>query len=151
MTTTNSEYCTIGCICAESTEYVAAQEFLDEKHEGPEDVSRNDNSDYTRGKIEKHNFAIAVLPHREYGISSATGVAKDVLHSLPNVRICLMVGIGGRAPSPKHDIHLGDIVVSATAYGKGGVFQYDCKSKYQVIRALSHSSFILFSRPHMAS
>ena len=36
-----------------------------------------------------------------------------------------MVGIGGGAPSRKHDIRLGDIVVSAPRDGKGGVFQYD--------------------------
>ena len=116
---------TVGWICAITTEYVAAQAFLDEKHEGPKHVSRNDNNDYTLGKVGKHNVVIAVLPHGEYGISSATGVAKDMLHSFPNVRIGLMVGIGGGAPSPKHDIRLGDIVVSASGNGKGGVFQYD--------------------------
>jgi hypothetical protein len=47
------------------------------------------------------------------------------MHSFPNIRIGLMVGIGGGAPSPKHDIRLGDIVVSAPRDGKGGVFQYD--------------------------
>jgi nucleoside phosphorylase len=52
-------------------------------------------------------------------------VARDMLHSFPNIRIGLMVGIGGGAPSPTHDIHLGDIVVSASRDGKGGVFQYD--------------------------
>jgi nucleoside phosphorylase len=36
-----------------------------------------------------------------------------------------MVGIGGGAPSPKYDIRLGDIVVSASGDGKSGVFQYD--------------------------
>ena len=121
----NREDYTVGWICAISTEYVAAQAFLDEKHEGPECVSSNDNNDYTLGKVGKHNVVIAVLPHGEYGISSATGVAKDMLHSFPNVRIGLMVGIGGGAPSPKHDIRLGDIVVSASGDGKGGVFQYD--------------------------
>jgi nucleoside phosphorylase len=88
-------------------------------------VSSHDNNDYTLGKIGKHNIVIAVLPHGEYGISSAAGVAKDMLHSFPNVRIGLMVGIGGGAPSIKHDIRLGDIVVSASGSGKGGVFQYD--------------------------
>jgi nucleoside phosphorylase len=116
---------TVGWICAISTEYVAAQAFLDEKHEGPEYVSPNDNNDYTLGKVGKHNVVIAVLPHGEYGISSATGVAKDMLNSFPNIRIGLMVGIGGGAPSLKHDIRLGDIVVSASGDGKGGVFQYD--------------------------
>lgn len=116
---------TVGWICAISTEYVAARAFLDEKHEGPDYVSSNDNNNYTLGKFGKHNVVIAVLPHGEYGISSAAGVAKDMLHSFPNVRVGLMVGIGGGAPNSKHDIRLGDIVVSATGNGKGGVFQYD--------------------------
>ncbi|KAM6483080.1 nucleoside phosphorylase domain-containing protein [Trichoderma sp. SZMC 28011] len=116
---------TVGWICAISTEYVAAQAFLDEKHEGPEYVSPNDNNDYTLGKIGKHNVAIAVLPGGEYGIASAAIVARDMLHSFPNVRIGLMVGIGGGAPSQKHDIRLGDIVVSVPRDGKGGIFQYD--------------------------
>ena len=116
---------TVGWICAITTEYVAAQAFLDEKHEGPEYVSPHDNNDYTLGKFGKHNVAIAVLPYGEYGVSSATGVAKDMLHSFPNIRIGLMVGIGGGAPSRNHSIRLGDIVVSASGDGKGGVFQYD--------------------------
>jgi nucleoside phosphorylase len=115
----------VGWICAISTEYVAAQAFLDEKHEGPEYVSPNDNNDYTLGKIGKHNVVIAVLPDGEYGTSSAASVARDMLHSFSNVRIGLMVGIGGGAPSPKHDIRLGDVVVSAPRDEKGGVFQYD--------------------------
>jgi nucleoside phosphorylase len=77
------------------------------------------------GKIGKHNVVIAVLPDGEYGTASAGTVARDMLHRLPNVRIGLMVGIGGGAPSQKHDIRLGDIVVSAPRDGKGGVFQYD--------------------------
>src|SRR5437667_9730144 len=48
-----------------------------------------------------------------------------MLHSFPNVRIGLMVGIGGGAPTEKHDIRLGDIVMSTPRDGKGGVFQYD--------------------------
>ena len=66
-----------------------------------------------------------VLPDSEYGISAASGVAKDLLHSFPHVRIGLLVGTGGGAPSRKHDIRLGDIVVNAPRDGKGGVFQYD--------------------------
>lgn len=119
-----SEYI-VGWICAISTEYVAAQAFLDEKHEGPEYVSPNDNNDYTLGKVGKHNVVIAVLPGGEYGIASAAIVARDMLHSFPNIRIGLMVGIGGGAPSQKHDIRLGDVVVSEPRDGKGGVFQYD--------------------------
>ena len=125
------DFYTVGWICAISTEHVAAQVFLDEEHEGPEYVSPNDNNDYTLGRIGKHNVVIAVLPYGEYGISSAASVARDMLHSFPNIRIGLMVGIGGGAPSPKHDIRLGDIVVSAVGNGKGGAFQHDFGKRVQ--------------------
>jgi nucleoside phosphorylase len=68
---------------------------------------------------------IAVAPDGEYGTQSAATVARDMVHSFPNVRIGLMVGIAGGVPSPKHDVRLGDVVVSAPRHGKGGVFQYD--------------------------
>ncbi|RYP26295.1 hypothetical protein DL768_011765 [Monosporascus sp. mg162] len=115
----------VGWICALSTEYVAAQTFLDERHEGPTFVSPHDNNDYTLGKIGKHNVVIAVMPDGEYGTASAASVARDMLHSFHNVRIGLMVGIGGGAPSKRGDVRLGDVVVSAPRNGQGGVFQYD--------------------------
>jgi len=120
-----SEDYTVGWICAIRTEYVAAQVFLDERHVRPELVHSHDNNDYELGRMGKHNVVIAVLPEGEYGTSSAASVARDMLHSFPNVKVGLMVGIGGGAPRPKHDIRLGDIVVSTPRDGKGGVFQYD--------------------------
>lgn len=119
-----NEY-TIGWICALSEEYVAAQCFLDNKHSRPHEVSPNDYNDYTLGEIAGHYVVIAVLPKGEYGTASAATVATHMLHSFPNVRFGLMVGIGGGAPSSRHDIRLGDIVVSAPTAGQGGVFQYD--------------------------
>ncbi|KAJ4864668.1 phosphorylase superfamily domain-containing protein [Trichoderma breve] len=121
----NPENYTVGWICAISTERVAAEAFLDEKHEGPENVSIHDNNAYALGKMGRHNVVIAVLPDGEYGTASAATVARDMLHTFPNIRIGLMVGIGGGVPSAEHDIRLGDIVVSAPRNGKGGVFQYD--------------------------
>jgi nucleoside phosphorylase len=137
---------TVCWICAIRVEYVAAQAFLDEWHESPENVSPHDNNDYTLGRIGKHNVVIAVLPCGEYGTSSATGVAKDMLNSFPNVRIGLMVGIGGGAPSRKHDIRLGDIVVSTPADGKGGVIQYDFGKTIQD-QDFQHTRFL--NRPPM--
>ncbi|KAL7957091.1 nucleoside phosphorylase domain-containing protein [Trichoderma compactum] len=84
---------TIGWICAMHTEYVAALAFLDEKYEGPEYVSTNDNNDYT----------LAVLLNGEYGLLSAASVARDMLYSFPNYDICL-----------------GDVVVGVPINGKGG-------------------------------
>lgn len=115
---------TVGWICALSTEFVAAQAFLDDSHPPPENLPPSDNNTYKLGRIGHHNVVIAVLPNGEYGLSSATGVAKDLLRSFPNIRIGLMVGIGGGAPSAKHDIRLGDVVV-AISNGQGAVIQYD--------------------------
>ena len=120
----NSEY-TVGWICAVVTELVAARLFLDERHQDPKALARNDANTYTLGRMGDHNVVIASLPDGEYGIALAAGVAKDMLHSFPNVKIGLMVGIGGGAPSSKHDIRLGDVVVSSPREGHGGVFQYD--------------------------
>ena len=136
----NEDY-TVGWICAIVTEYVAARQFLDEEHEAPESVSRHDNNHYTLGRIQKHNVVIAVLPDGEYGISSATSVATHMLHSFPNIRIGLMVGVGGGAPSQKHDIRLGDIVVSAPRNGQGGVFQYDFGKAIQD-QSFQHTGFL---------
>ncbi|EPS40170.1 hypothetical protein H072_6021 [Dactylellina haptotyla CBS 200.50] len=116
----NPDVYSVGWICAISTEYIAAQEFLDEEHDLPEQVAAHDNNNYTLGKIGNHNVVIAVLPGGEYGTATAASVARDMLHSFPNIRIGLLVGIGGGAPSKEHDVRLGDIVVGAS-----GVFQYD--------------------------
>ncbi|UKZ83209.1 hypothetical protein TrVFT333_011014 [Trichoderma virens FT-333] len=120
----NDEY-TVGWICAVTTEYVAAQSVLDEIHGRPEKVSHANKSDYTLGRIGKHNVVIATLPYGEYGTASAAAVAADMSHNFPNIKIRLMVGIGGGAPSKRNDIRLGDIVVSAPGNGRSGVLQYD--------------------------
>ncbi|KAH8195216.1 hypothetical protein TruAng_010616 [Truncatella angustata] len=116
---------TIGWICAVEAELIAATALLDEEHNDLEDVPVHDNNTYTLGRVGKHNVAIAALPHWQYGLVSAANVARDMIRTFPNIRIGLMVGIGGGAPSSKHDIRLGDVVVSSPGYGNGGVFQYD--------------------------
>ncbi|CAI7648129.1 unnamed protein product [Penicillium bialowiezense] len=116
---------TVGWICALSVEYVAAQEFLDEHHDKPSWVSPNDENDYSLGNIGEHNVVIAVLPDGEYGTSSAAHVAANMLSTFHNVRIRLLVGIGGGVPSKRHDVRLGDVVVSASRGGEAAVFQND--------------------------
>ncbi|KAJ0417674.1 ankyrin repeat-containing domain protein [Aspergillus carlsbadensis] len=127
---------TVGWICALSTEHVAARVFLDREHEPAESVSANDGNSYILGEIGKHNVVIAVLPDGEYGTDSAASVAASMLHSFPNVRIGLMVGIGGGVPT-RRDIRLGDVVVSSPGGGHGGVFQYDYGKTIQGHRFLN--------------
>ena len=64
-----------------------------------------------------------------------------MMHSFPNVRIGLMVGIGGGVPSSRHDIRLGDIVVSAPRDAGGGVFQYDFGKTIQD-QTFRHTGFL---------
>lgn len=118
---------TVGWICAISVEYLAANLCLDEEHPKlRHPPSRHDTNIYTLGRIGEHNVVIASLPKGSYGTTSAATVASGMLHSFPNIRIGLMVGIGGGAPRPpKNDIRLGDIVVSSPEGGNGGVLQYD--------------------------
>jgi nucleoside phosphorylase len=132
---------TVGWICALQVEYVAAQVFLDEEHERPTVVSPNDANDYALGKISGHNVVIAVLPDGEYGTASAANVATNTLNTFHNIRIGLMVGIGGGVPSQSHDIRLGDVVVSAPRGGQGGVFQYDFGKSIQG-QSFQHTRFL---------
>ncbi|KAL4897683.1 purine and uridine phosphorylase [Aspergillus ambiguus] len=116
---------TVGWVCALSTEAVAARQFLDAEHQPLCYQDHQDNNSYTLGRIGNHNVVIAVLPKGIYGNNSAAGVMKDMLYTFPNIRIGLLVGVGGGAPSENHDIRLGDIVVSTPENGISGVIQYD--------------------------
>ncbi|KAK6541415.1 hypothetical protein TWF694_007227 [Orbilia ellipsospora] len=110
--TENNPIYTIGWICALSIEYVAAICFFDEEHEGPKSLAVNDNNRYKLGKIGGHGVVITVLPDGEYGVYATAVAATNMLRSFPNIKISFIVGIGGGAPSERHDIRLGDIVVS---------------------------------------
>lgn len=138
---------TVGWICAILPEAVAARVFLDEVHEGLDSLPTNDNNVYNLGRMGKHNVVIASLPSGEYGEAVAATVARDMARSFPNVRIGLMVGIGGGVPTSKHDIRLGDVVVSIPSDGHGSVFQYDFGKTIQ--DQSFHTTGFLDQPPHL--
>ncbi|KAG8412094.1 hypothetical protein J3459_015976 [Metarhizium acridum] len=125
-----SQY-TVGWLCALSVEYTAARQFLDQRHQAPDDLPRNNDNHYTLGQFGKHNIVIAILPMGQYGNSSAAAALKDMINAFYKIRVALMVGIAGGAPSKKHDIRLGDVVVSSPSHGHGGVLQYDFVKRIQ--------------------
>ncbi|KFY18198.1 hypothetical protein V492_00079 [Pseudogymnoascus sp. VKM F-4246] len=117
------EHYQIGIICALHTEAAAMIAMLDERH--PKQAPQKDDpNDYSFGRIGVHNLVIACLPAGHIGNTPATSVASNMKRSFP-IRIGLMVGIGGGAPSNTVDIRLGDIAVSQPTGPHGGVFQWD--------------------------
>lgn len=116
----------IGWICALPIEAAAAAEILDEDFGILEEQDAADSNTYTLGRIGKHYVVIACLPGGQYGTTSATTVANNMLRTFSkSLRIGLMVGIGGGIPSAAHDIRLGDVVISYPQGTCGGLIQYD--------------------------
>ncbi|OGM44770.1 hypothetical protein ABOM_007389 [Aspergillus bombycis] len=58
-----------------------------------------------------HNVTINLPPAEMYGQIHASHIAADMRSTFPRMRFVLLVGIAGGAPSPKHDIRLGDVVL----------------------------------------
>jgi ankyrin repeat domain-containing protein 50 len=115
---------TVGWICALPTEMAAALAMLDEPHATLPTGPKDDNN-YSFGRMGHHNVVMACLPSGVTGTISAAKVATQMLSTFTGLKFGLMVGIGGGVPTQKHDIRLGDVVVSRPTGTFGGVIQYD--------------------------
>ncbi len=123
---------TVAWLCALAwSEQVAAIRMLDEQHEDLPQPDGDYNT-YTYGSIKGHNIIIACLPLGQPGTISASILVGSLPTSFPNLRIHLLVGIGGGIPhdspaaDPGKDVRLGDVVVGvAEKPGVAGVVQYD--------------------------
>ncbi|KAF2150697.1 purine and uridine phosphorylase [Myriangium duriaei CBS 260.36] len=116
----------VGWICALPIEAAAAKLMLDERYGLLNDQDPSDTNTYELGRVGIHKVVIACLPIGQYGTTSATLVATNMLRTFSkSLRIGLMVGIGGGIPSLDRDIRLGDIVVSSPEGTCGGVIQHD--------------------------
>ncbi|EHK21100.1 uncharacterized protein TRIVIDRAFT_153345 [Trichoderma virens Gv29-8] len=112
---------TIGWVCALPNEQSAAFFMLDERHEDL-DNPPNDQNAYTLGSVGKHKVVIAGLPKGRYGNNSSATVAARMISTFPNIRVGLMVGIGGGIPQKTR---LGDVVISCPSGTESGVVQWD--------------------------
>ncbi|KAJ5556434.1 hypothetical protein N7494_000349 [Penicillium frequentans] len=116
----------IGWICALPIEFAAALEMLDENFGLLDSQEISDSNTYTLGRIGQHYVVIACLPAGQYGNTSATTVANNMLRTFSkSLRVGFMVGVGGGIPSKARDVRLGDVVVSCPEGTIGGVVQYD--------------------------
>ncbi|KAJ0143079.1 Uncharacterized protein HZ326_14126 [Fusarium oxysporum f. sp. albedinis] len=96
-----------------------------------------DHNSYSLGKIHDHNIVIACLPARNHGSCSVATIAKDLQRTFKSICFGLLVGIGSGAPSPQHDIRLGDVVISQPPGTLGGVVQKSCRKEDFNVQASS--------------
>lgn len=123
----NEQY-TVGWICTAQCELNAARLVLHTfgtiHADRPIQYDTNDKNVYLLGNLEGHNIVVTTLPYGQHGASKATRVAENLLRSFTNIRIGLMVGIAGGAPSAKNDVRLGDVVIGVPRHGNSGVLSY---------------------------
>ncbi|KAG8421867.1 hypothetical protein J3458_003704 [Metarhizium acridum] len=78
---------------------------------------------YRFGRIGQH--CVVVAQPNDMGKVNASNISAHVTNVFPNVRLALMVGIGGGIPGGEKDIRLGDVAVSKPEDGLPGVLEYD--------------------------
>ncbi|KAL7808729.1 purine and uridine phosphorylase [Trichoderma aethiopicum] len=119
----HSDY-TVGWVCALPREQSAASFMLDEVHD-PDELENppHDSNSYIRGSIGRHKVVIACLPMGLTGTVSAASVATRMVATFVNIKVGLMVGIGGGMP--QKNVRLGDVVISCPKGKSPGVVQWD--------------------------
>ncbi|KPM45222.1 hypothetical protein AK830_g1398 [Neonectria ditissima] len=118
---THDEY-TVAVVCAMSFEMSAVRGMLD--HEHPRLRGKDgDPNNYILGEITGHNTVLACLPGQQ-GKGAAAIVATNLSRTFPSIKWWFLVGIAGGVPD-RHDIRLGDVVISMPEGEYGGVVQYD--------------------------
>ncbi|KAG5761208.1 hypothetical protein H9Q72_010684 [Fusarium xylarioides] len=121
---------TVGLICALPLELRAVRALFDTEH-NEHTRMKGDSNTYALGTMGEHLIVAACLPSGEYGTNAAAEVASNMARTYPELEFCLLVGIGGGAPSAETDIRLGDVVVSHPTSTSSGVIQYDRGKEYK--------------------
>ncbi|OWT43263.1 Pfs, NACHT and WD domain protein [Pochonia chlamydosporia 170] len=114
---------TVAVICAIGFEMSAVRYMLDREHPRLP-PKQGDSNLYVLGELSGHNVVLACLPGIQ-GKGAAATVATNIARTFPSIEWRFLVGIGGGVPSDKHDLRLGDVVVSMPEGQYGGVIQYD--------------------------
>ncbi|KAH9225991.1 hypothetical protein K456DRAFT_1775794 [Colletotrichum gloeosporioides 23] len=115
----------VGWVCALPLEIAAAKGMLNQVHPNLAQQDPADHNSYILGQVQGHNIVITCLPAGIYRTTTAATVAKDLLQTFKSIQFSLIVRISGSIPSRKHNIRLGDIVVSQPTGTGRGVIQYD--------------------------
>lgn len=96
----------------------------DEAHPTPPFNTHYDENTYICGTINGHAVVVATCPQGETGNVNAGRLTGSMYKTFPNIRMAVLVGIGGGIPRPTvskdpfDNIHLGDVVVGWPGDGK---------------------------------
>ncbi|KAL4789005.1 purine and uridine phosphorylase [Aspergillus venezuelensis] len=117
----------IAIICALPVEADAVETLFDEHYDRLGKYYQKQPSDanaYINGRIGKHDVVLCYMPGM--GKRSAASVASSLRFSYRGVKLALVVGICGGAPSPPEyqKIFLGDVIISDS------VIEYDFGRQY---------------------
>lgn len=112
-------------------ELLPSRLMLDEQHDVPEYDPLVDHNVYNCGAMAGHNIVIATCPPGLTGNVNAGRVTGSMFTTFSNVRMAVLVGIGGGVPrvqqfeEPTKNIHLGDVVVGWPGDGGPACVPYD--------------------------
>ncbi|OAK95334.1 purine and uridine phosphorylase [Phaeosphaeriaceae sp. SRC1lsM3a] len=122
----------IAWICpVANLELLPARLMLDDEHHTPHYNTHYDENTYICGTINGHAVVVATCPPGETGNVNAGRLTGSLFKTFPNIRMAVLVGIGGGIPlaiTPKeslNDVHLGDVVVGWPGDGKPACIYHD--------------------------
>ncbi|KAF3901971.1 hypothetical protein ABW21_db0203416 [Orbilia brochopaga] len=120
---------TVGIIYAKPLEMTAITVMVDEFYL-PVTLHTGDTNEYVLGRIGHQNVAIAGPARGKQGKVSVASVVARIPQTFRNIKVGLLVGIGGGVPYPeKEDVRLGDVVIGAPEYTPA-IIQYDLGKQY---------------------
>ena len=122
----------VAWICAlPQVELLAARLMLDEEYDPPTFDNDYDDNTYIYGEVEGHRVVLGTLPIGHAGNVNAGRLTGPMFKTFPNIKIVLLVGVGGGVPEslPRknslEDVHLGDVVVGWPGDGGPAVVYWD--------------------------
>lgn len=112
-------------------ELLPALLMLDEELPTPPFNTHYDENTYICGTINGHTVVVATCPQGETGNVNAGRLTGSMFKTFPNIRMSVLVGIGGGVPlptiseNPLRNIHVGDVVVGWPGDGKPACVYHD--------------------------
>ncbi|KAH7139508.1 nucleoside phosphorylase domain-containing protein [Dendryphion nanum] len=134
-------------------ELFPARLMLDEEHPTPTYDTHYDENLYICGTMNGHTVVITTCPPGETGNVNAARLTGPMFKTFPNIRMTVLVGIGGGIPraasdDPIDDIHLGDVVVGWPGDGNPACVYYDrgksmVNGQFQIVGSIQNPEWRL--------